>query len=306
MKTQVTIYLGLGLLGLIILALSLPQLHFQPGVPFSLGNPPPEISQENPASTGGDLSAIIRGIAAVMTLLLAVYIIIHLLTPEGRKRLLSDVLALGFLFLVLTLLPHNNQLPTAATQPAPAPQQQPQALPTTPIASIISNPPTWIDFVAIVILGILSAVLVVLIVGMPRRTKRRVTARERLAQHAESAVESLHQGGNLRNVVMQCYVDMENVVHEQRNIQRDQAMTVQEFESQLIEQGLPVEAVSRLTRLFEQVRYGTGVPGEAEEKEPMESLSAIVAACRNPGFDLFGKPVIESNSHLGSHPDGSQ
>jgi hypothetical protein len=56
-------------------------------------------------------------------------------------------------------------------------------------------------------------------------------------------------------------------------------MTPSEFEQALQGKGLPREPVHQLTHLFEEVRYGARQVGEREERQAIDSLSAIVAAC---------------------------
>jgi hypothetical protein len=58
-------------------------------------------------------------------------------------------------------------------------------------------------------------------------------------------------------------------------------MTPREFVRSLTAMGLPELAVQRLTRLFEDVRYGARVTGDQEEGEAIASLTAIVDASRS-------------------------
>jgi hypothetical protein len=66
-----------------------------------------------------------------------------------------------------------------------------------------------------------------------------------------------------------------------RGVRRSSDMTAQEFEQLLIDAGLPKEPLRRLTRLFEDVRYGTEVPSEKEERTAVRCLTAIAEACRS-------------------------
>jgi hypothetical protein len=290
------IYLGISLACLLILSISISQLKFLPGVPFSLGNLPPEIAGNGGELSGeGNLVAIIRGLAALATILLAAYIISHLLTPEGRKRLLADVVALALLFLLMNLLAGNLKSPLAATQ-TPNESQPPEALPTAPIATFTANPPQWVDLIAIVILAVLLTVLFITILRITRRARQKQTTLERIARQAETALDALREGSEPKDVVLRCYYEMSQVVREQQHIQRDQAMTPQEFEQTLLKQGLPGSAVQQLTHLFEQVRYGAEIAGKQEEQTAMDSLSAIIAACRNP--------LYASRSDKGNYVNG--
>ncbi|MCL4561185.1 MAG: DUF4129 domain-containing protein [Chloroflexi bacterium] len=283
-RVQALVYLGLSLIGLLILALSVSQLKFLPGVPFSLGNPPPAIAGNNGEITSGiDLVAIIRGFFSGMIVLLVVYLVIHLLSSEGRKRLFADLLALAILFGILLLISPNNRPPLATTPTPLETQPPPQVLTAIPVSSFVANPPPWVDLVAIVLLAILITFLIILLSQKIQRQRQAPTVLDRIAQQAEIALHSLQEGADTENAVLHCYYAMENVVREERNIERDQAMTPQEFEINLIEQGLPGDPVRQLTHLFEQVRYGAKLLGKAEELMAVDSLSAIADACRNPG-----------------------
>jgi hypothetical protein len=57
-------------------------------------------------------------------------------------------------------------------------------------------------------------------------------------------------------------------------------MTTHEFERELLQRGFPALPVQRLTRLFEQVRYGGQQPGVFEKQTATESLREIIAFCR--------------------------
>ena len=66
-----------------------------------------------------------------------------------------------------------------------------------------------------------------------------------------------------------------------RGIRRQEAVTPSEFEKQLEDAGLPREPVADLTRLFEEVRYGSKILGEWEGRRAIACLTAIADACRN-------------------------
>ncbi len=274
------IFLGIGLGCLLILVLSLPQLRFLPGVPFSLETPPPVIASGTSILQPGDLISFIRGLAAVVILLLIAYIVVHLLSPEGRKRLIADFIALVVVFLLVDLLATR---PPAPLQTTPAQQDlgQPPILPTNPVATFTANPPAWADWIAIAALSTLMTLLVVILFRLARR-KPEPTVLEQIAQQAEIALDRLREGGDGKNAIMRCYLKMNRVVSEERHIQREQAMTPQEFVHRLVAEGLPREPVVQLTQLFEQVRYGPAPAGRREEQMAVDCLTAIVSACRTP------------------------
>ena len=72
---------------------------------------------------------------------------------------------------------------------------------------------------------------------------------------------------------------MSHFLIDRRGIQRQKAMTPREFEIELKEIGLPAEAVTRLTRLFEAARYNHSQSGHDADQEALQCLKAIVDAC---------------------------
>jgi hypothetical protein len=101
-------------------------------------------------------------------------------------------------------------------------------------------------------------------------------AKELLALEAQRAIETLQAGSGLKDTVLRCYQEMSQVLQEQRNIQRQKAMTPREFEKHLAEIGLRDKHIRQLTRLFEGVRYGDNVSSERDKREAMDCLRAIV------------------------------
>jgi hypothetical protein len=105
------------------------------------------------------------------------------------------------------------------------------------------------------------------------------SASDQIKLEVQSAIDEISSGADLRNVIIRCYADMSEILLKQRSIERPQAMTPREFELELEEIGLPKNAIQRLTRLFEAVRYGNTITGESDEKEAVQCLNEIVEAC---------------------------
>lgn len=101
-----------------------------------------------------------------------------------------------------------------------------------------------------------------------------------LSRDAEQALADITSGGDFNNAILRCYHDMSHTINEFRGVNRSHATTPREFEETLIRLGLPEEPVITLTRLFETVRYSANeMPPEAEE-EAINSLTAVIAACK--------------------------
>jgi hypothetical protein len=109
--------------------------------------------------------------------------------------------------------------------------------------------------------------------------KRRQPGLGELAETARSSALELEAGGELQDVILRCYAQMLDVLKRQRGIRRKEAMTPAEFATWLKAAGLPDRPVTRLTRLFERVRYGGISSGQAEAMEAIDCLNAIANAC---------------------------
>jgi hypothetical protein len=72
---------------------------------------------------------------------------------------------------------------------------------------------------------------------------------------------------------------MSDVVSDRRNLHRAVAMTPHEFALRLEQAGLPGDSVTRLTRLFEGVRYGDRKSGPKDVNEAVSCLKIILHYC---------------------------
>lgn len=100
-----------------------------------------------------------------------------------------------------------------------------------------------------------------------------------LQRRALLTLSELRQGAALDDAIVRCYREMGLIVEQQRGVRRRREMTAREFEAELARSGLPPRAVQRLTRLFEQVRYGAYRPTPRDQMEAIDSLETIVDAC---------------------------
>jgi hypothetical protein len=103
-----------------------------------------------------------------------------------------------------------------------------------------------------------------------------------IARVARSSLNDLTSGRNSSDVIINCYLQMSDVVASRRQLQREAAMTPREFASRLQEAGLPGEAVMQLTRLFEGVRYGDRKSAPRDITEAVNCLKTILHYCGEP------------------------
>ena len=96
-----------------------------------------------------------------------------------------------------------------------------------------------------------------------------------LKQDALEAIYDIESGKNLRNVIEDCYAKMVKRVTESSPTIMKKSATPREFESVLLGLKYPKEAVERLTRLFENSRYGEAEPTERERREALACLQEI-------------------------------
>jgi hypothetical protein len=99
----------------------------------------------------------------------------------------------------------------------------------------------------------------------------------------EGARDALRDGGDLRQVIIDCYRRMGRALRDEQNLLREEFMTTGEFEELLTAKGVPREPVHQLTLLFEAVRYGTSQPDTAEENRALACLEDILQYSRGAG-----------------------
>ena len=267
----------------VLLAGGLDQVRLQPGTSFSLADQSeaarPEIPL--PGDGGGAVLLAVRGVLALVLVALPFYIIYHLWTPEGRRKLLSEIIALAIVVGILSFLPHPQGRSTFQSLNGNAVPNA--ALPSSgPTATFSIHPPEWATALTVLGLAILIAVGATWLVRIWARRKKiwAETPLEQIADRAGQALVALRTGDDLRNIVLSCYAEMSRVVREQRDLSRAPFLTPLEFEEKLVAAGLPPEPVRGLTRLFEAVRYGARTPDQEEEVLAVQCLTEIVVATR--------------------------
>ena len=221
---------------------------------------------------------VVFSLVAVMVILAGL-----LLSPESRKRLYQMLLRVAVTALAMYFLVKNypetlrnlfdwEQLggdPAAAANTPPMPEFQPPQV--TPVFSYL------ISFLcALAWVGIIWA----LYQGWKRYTATHSNKPlTEIAHIARSSLKDLSTGRDTSDVIINCYMRMSDVVADKRRLQREIAMTPQEFAVRLERAGLPGDAVRRLTGLFEMVRYGDRKSAPRDVTEAVNCLNAILRSC---------------------------
>jgi uncharacterized membrane protein len=277
-------WLVLALIGAVFaLAISIESTPFLDGRPFRL-----EMRENGALGTGSsvNLAWLTMGLQIVIALLLLAtpfLIVLELLTPEGRRRLLRYAI---FLIVLITLLRTVNSsllqlnavgLDAAAEAARPRDANDESALP----AEVPPPPPP--DSVVFAVTAGIALLCALAAIWLFRRNRREIAPDMPMLDFgpsAQNAIDALRDGAGLSETIQRCYFDMCDVVATSQGLNRRTAMTPSEFEHTLAERGLPRGAVHTLTRLFEQTRYGGITADEREKALAIESLEAIAAACK--------------------------
>jgi uncharacterized membrane protein YqjE len=215
---------------------------------------------------------------------LAFALILAIVSPRYRKRLLQTFVAMLLLLLLLFLFDMvRPSKPGEIVEEAGEPAQMDEGLigqgagedlPEAP--DFVSDPPNWFMLVVNVVIALLLVAACWYLWRLVRA--RRDDTQTLLVQQAETALSDLAAGGDLKDVIMRCYASMSQVLYRSRNVMRAEAMTPREFETHLAQIGMQDHYIRRLTRLFESVRYGASAPGEPARREAVDCLRAIVRA----------------------------
>ena len=270
---------------LFFLATGLSGVKLAPGTPdvFSF-NQAQSASQGGGTPQASSLMMVLRIIYIVAIVLLPVLIILLIVSKQARKQFLRSLIGLVPIIILLFAFRQLTQQTArpADTQPPgyPASAQNAQGIGKQTVVTSAATP-AWLVTAATIGVAVIITVLVAGIAWfLVRRNRKEEDSFGRIAQEAQNALDALKSGANLKNVVIRCYYQMNEILKEEKGIRRDASMTPREFETRLEKGGLPGLAVKELTRLFEEVRYGTHVPDMEDEVVAIASLTAIIDAVK--------------------------
>lgn len=282
-KIWVILLAVLALGALTVLALSLDQVSFSEAQRFRPEEvtPLPPVPDETLADAFADISiwrlVLLWGLIALVVILVGL-----LVSPELRKRIFRLIFRTAFTVFAIYYLLTNfgdtllgfQRLEGAGEDPAlanapPMPEFQPPEV--SPVLSYV------VSF-AFALLCI--AILWGLYQGWKKYTALNTKKPlEEIGRIARSSLRDLSSGRDSSDVIINCYLRMSDVVADKRHLQRELAMTPQEFALRLERAGLPGDAVRRLTGLFEGVRYGDRKSAPKDVTEAVSCLNTILHYC---------------------------
>jgi hypothetical protein len=217
-------------------------------------------------------------------LLLIVILVGFLLSPSLRKQLLRAFLRTAVIGLVLIYLLQNDKLlPLKNMQftPEAGENLNNTGLPAPPVFQPPQIPPFFSYILSLGVAFFLIAL--VMIVNRwwvkQKQLKADELSLDDIALIARSSLDDMSRGQDWENVIVNCYARMSQVASVKRGLYRHESMTPGEFAVRLENAGLPVDAIRRLTHLFESVRYGGLSSTQKENNEAINCLTAILLYC---------------------------
>jgi hypothetical protein len=282
-KRRLLLFCFIVLAAITVLATSLHDVHFQPGrsLPNQSSSSTPNLHKDTETLPNTPLWKILLLWAAFIVNL---FLFIHLLPPDLRKRIIRQAISfsLGILVLFIALKYRLIHLPNLNSDPVNTKGQAAPGLDSGAIPPAFQPPSLtpWMTY--LISLGVFLGVLILTWIAYRWWQNARARSRSSLfdiAGIARSSLDDLAAGQDWGDVIIQAYARMNAVVSDKRGLPRPKAATPREYALRLETAGLPAEAVNRLTLLFESVRYGARKSNQADINEAVACLNSILHAC---------------------------
>jgi hypothetical protein len=287
-KRLVLILAALALVALTVLAISLQDVPFHEGQRFA-------------QNTGGSVRVDPRDLIdawveipwwqqASLWVLLGVLVVLigYMLSPELRRMLIRRFIRMALTFWGIFYLFKNYRhlIPVLNLNISPAVPGQSNggAAPEAPAFVPSQISPAFSYLISFGVALLLLAVAWAAYRGWQKYNALMNTKAplNEIARIARSSLNDLTSGRDSSDVIINCYLRMNDVVSSKRQLYRGAAMTPHEFALRLEQAGLPREAVSRLTSLFETVRYGDRKSTPRDVNEAVSCLTTILHYCGEP------------------------
>ena len=286
-KPMVLLFAILALGALTVLSISLRSISFNNAQP--IGREEAEPISRPPDIFEPPNEDVVRSQIILWVVLGILFVLVSLLlSPEARKRMLRIIVRTAFTIWALYFLLKRYPEIFSFLNFMPS-----RNLPAEQADEVLSEipPPVFTPPQETPLLSYLVSVLVVLVALFLAwklyRTWQELNAGrggslKEIARVARASLRDLSDGRESTDVILNCYFRMSDVVSDRKSLQRELAMTPAEFATRLEQSGLPGDAVRRLTRLFEGVRYGGHKAGPKETNEAVACLTTILQYCGEP------------------------
>lgn len=272
----------LSLIALMLLAVSLRDISFNEAQP--IGQEKEALLVKSIQSLQGLFSAESTQSQVVVWMSLTVIVVLGslFLLPEVRKRLLRIFIRLAALYWGLYLI--FKQYPNLLSDI----RLNAGSFADGTVSGDVGTPPVFTPPaetpLIVYLISVLIALFLIYLLWLVYRSWQDAHPKQRkplneIAQIAHASLRDLSSGRDSTDVILNCYFRMSDVVEDKKYMRRASSMTPAEFAIRLEQAGLPGDAVQRLTRLFEYVRYGKKRAGSGEVKEAIACLTAILQYC---------------------------
>ena len=272
--------LSLVLVVIVVLAASLPNLGVDQGRLVATENP----FLEGQSTGGGGALAQIPGNLIRISIALLVAFWLYLTIRYQRLRNVLRVFAVVALFTLLlyfVISRSNPELQPEEGQAFDMGTTLPEPAEVLEAPDFVTEPADWVTYGISLAIGVVLVVAGILIYRQLQAGEPvEIPALEQLANDAELTLSELRAGANVKDAISRCYQNMTQSVQHTRGMVRSQGMTPREFALTLHSMGLPSQSVSRLTTLFEQVRYGAHEATQREKLEAVACMEEIIGAIR--------------------------
>jgi len=271
------LYMGIALTSIIILSAGINNLDFSPGKLIKFSFNTVGTAGEEVTNTGASILTLYRML--LVFYLACIPIAILLISPKNRKQVAFYLVLFFFLFaffdrLTVTITRFMNVAPQFLNETLPSFQGQSSSYSTL---DFLHSPPRWLTLT--VSTGVAILIVAGAVVLIRHITNRSSSPSGLIRNTMQDALLKLHEGADLKQIIVRCYYEMGQVLMKKRGISRNRDMTPREFESVLCNSGLPKEPLFQLTRLFEEIRYGNRASSELEKEDAIRCLTAIIKAC---------------------------
>ena len=284
-KRLILLLSALALLALTMLAISLNQVPFHEGQRYGQeGTTEVRIAPGQISEVWVEVP-IWKQVVVLILLSLLIVLIGLLMSPEMRKRMFVLLIRMAFTFWAVYFLLKNygDQILPLMGQGLEDAQQADSQLAPMPVFTPPQVSPAFAYLISFVFALLWLAVIWGLYRGWQKYSRLNTTKPlDELARIARSSLNDLSSGRNSSDVIINCYLRMSDVVSDKRQMHRSAAMTPHEFALRLEQAGLPGDAVTRLTRLFEAVRYGDRKSSPRDVNEAVSCLKTILNYCGEP------------------------
>ncbi|MGF1507132.1 MAG: DUF4129 domain-containing protein [Chloroflexi bacterium] len=273
-KTHILITLAGTLLLLLLLAAGLSSLELSFGQSFTLRSLPEDIALGEASTIIGN-SQLMQAIGLFVAVATAAALIAFIVSPQLRAVDIRRAIVLAFLaFALYQVFSRTGDLEQNFQDMEN--QLLPEAEAIAP-GGLITEPPVWLS--TVIAFALITAVgigIALVVRGWQARQSADDTPGQ-LEDLALRTIEDLEAGADVRDTVLRCYYDMHDTLARRHDVRYRELLTPREFEAEMARYRVPPEAIHRLTRLFERVRYGGHAAVEAEKDEAIACLRAIVS-----------------------------